>query len=129
MAIESGLTRSSSSRAATTAGSNCAPLQRLISDSASLTEADRENQTGNRSVKGYGGEAGNLTQGWRSVGVAVSTRSAPQRLPAALPHRRFDDELMLVVLAFGERHPLRTWRPNVYQLAHRRLHGSEPPTT
>ena len=48
---------------------------------------------------------------------------------AVLRLRRFDDELMLVVFAFGERHPLRTWRPNVYQLAHRRLHGSEPPTT
>jgi hypothetical protein len=29
----------------------------------------------------------------------------------------------LRALAFGERHPSAPWRPSVYQVAHRRLHG------
>lgn len=29
----------------------------------------------------------------------------------------------LVLLAVGERHPARPWRPSVYEVAHRRLHG------
>ena len=44
------------------------------------------------------------------------------------PDRKLIEELASLRFA-AERHPLRTWRPNVYQLAHRRLHGSEPPTT
>lgn len=31
----------------------------------------------------------------------------------------------LVLLAVGERHPGRPWRPSVYQIAHRRLHAGE----
>jgi hypothetical protein len=39
---------------------------------------------------------------------------------------RLDDggHVFLQVLAFGERHPTASWRPSVYRLAHRRLHGS-----
>lgn len=29
----------------------------------------------------------------------------------------------LVLIAIGERHPDRPWRPSVYEVAHRRLHG------
>jgi hypothetical protein len=29
----------------------------------------------------------------------------------------------LVLLAVGERHPARPWRPSVYEIAHRRLNG------
>ncbi len=29
----------------------------------------------------------------------------------------------LAYVAFGLRHPRRTWQPSVYQVAHRRLHG------
>lgn len=29
----------------------------------------------------------------------------------------------LVLVAVGERHPERPWRPSVYEVAHRRLHG------
>lgn len=29
----------------------------------------------------------------------------------------------LVLMAAGERHPSRPWRPSVYEVAHRRLHG------
>lgn len=29
----------------------------------------------------------------------------------------------LVLIAVGERHPDRAWRPSVYEIAHRRLHG------
>lgn len=31
--------------------------------------------------------------------------------------------LTLILLALGERHPTVTWRPSVYQVAHRRLNG------
>jgi hypothetical protein len=31
--------------------------------------------------------------------------------------------LTLILLAVGERHPNVTWRPSVYQIAHRRLNG------
>ncbi len=30
----------------------------------------------------------------------------------------------LLCVAFGMRHPEQAWRPSVYQVAHRRLHGS-----
>jgi hypothetical protein len=31
----------------------------------------------------------------------------------------------LVLLAVGERHPSRPWRPSVYEIAHRRLHRED----
>jgi hypothetical protein len=31
----------------------------------------------------------------------------------------------LLLLAAGERHPSKPWRPSVYEVAHRRLHGAE----
>jgi hypothetical protein len=34
----------------------------------------------------------------------------------------------LVLLAVGERHPSKPWRPSVYQIAHRRLHRDEDDT-
>jgi hypothetical protein len=34
------------------------------------------------------------------------------------------EPLTLRALAFGERHPTAPWRPSVYQVAHRRLHGA-----
>jgi hypothetical protein len=39
-----------------------------------------------------------------------------------------DEEAMkpaLVLLAVGERHPSKPWRPSVYQIAHRRLHRDD----
>ncbi len=33
-------------------------------------------------------------------------------------------QLSLRAIAFGERHPTAPWRPSVYQVAHRRLHGA-----
>jgi hypothetical protein len=30
----------------------------------------------------------------------------------------------LVLIAVGERHPDRPWRPSVYEIAHRRLHAA-----
>jgi hypothetical protein len=35
-----------------------------------------------------------------------------------------DGRVYLQVIAFGERHPTAHWRPSLYQLAHRRLHGT-----
>jgi hypothetical protein len=35
-----------------------------------------------------------------------------------------DQRPFLACLAFGLRHPTRTWQPSVYQVADRRLHGS-----
>jgi hypothetical protein len=29
----------------------------------------------------------------------------------------------LVLIAVGERHPMRPWKPSVYEIAHRRLHS------
>ncbi|HEU4736166.1 MAG TPA: hypothetical protein VFS48_03950 [Solirubrobacterales bacterium] len=29
----------------------------------------------------------------------------------------------LVLIAVGERHPARPWKPSVYEIAHRRLNG------
>lgn len=46
---------------------------------------------------------------WGIVLVPVATATAP---------------LSLRALAFGERHPTAPWRPSVYQVAHRRLHGA-----
>jgi len=34
---------------------------------------------------------------------------------------------MLWAFAFGEGHPTRVWRPSVYQVADRRLHGPSHP--
>jgi hypothetical protein len=34
-----------------------------------------------------------------------------------------DGQPVLVLLAVGERHPRQPWRPSVYEVAHRRLHG------
>lgn len=36
---------------------------------------------------------------------------------------RDDEGPALILLAAGERHPARPWRPSVYDVAHRRLHG------
>src|SRR4051794_39877475 len=46
---------------------------------------------------------------WGIVLVPVATPTMP---------------LSLRALAFGERHPTAPWRPRVYQVAHRRLHGA-----
>jgi len=46
---------------------------------------------------------------WGIVLVPVATATTP---------------LSLRALAFGERHPTAPWRPSVYQVAHRRLHGA-----
>jgi hypothetical protein len=33
-------------------------------------------------------------------------------------------QIALRAITFGERHPTAPWRPSVYQVAHRRLHGA-----
>lgn len=36
-----------------------------------------------------------------------------------------EDELELICIAFGERHPIGAWRPSVYKVSHRRLDGDQ----
>ncbi len=62
-------------------------------------------------------------------GCAKIYLPAPEGMWGMVLQLRLDDEQrpLLVCLAFGVRHPSRSWRPSVYQVADRRLHGSGGP--
>ncbi len=60
------------------------------------------------------------------LGGCVKLRVPPPdgRWGLILQGARDDVGPLLVVVAFGERHPSQPWRPSVYQVAHHRIHGS-----